>query len=236
MRLRTYDFCIERALYKGYIMMKFYSNVLLAGTLTLSPSVIYAQEELTGDTRLACEAVLCLSSSVRPAECSPALTRYFNILVYSKGVLRWGKTVSARKAFLNMCPASSNIQTADMPTLIDDIANGAGRCDSDFLNSRLRTRKTKMVCTDTGRGGYRADNESCTTVEYFEISNKKPTICRSYEENTLTELDGAKYVGTPINDGRWVSAGEYDEAQREWETERDRVEGNLKARGKFSNN
>ena len=33
----------------------------------------------TGDVRLACEAVLCLSSGTRPSECAPSLKRYFSI-------------------------------------------------------------------------------------------------------------------------------------------------------------
>ena len=35
--------------------------------------------ELTGDTKLACEAILCLSSSEKPHECDPAINRYFSI-------------------------------------------------------------------------------------------------------------------------------------------------------------
>ena len=33
----------------------------------------------TGDARLACEAVLCLSSGTRPSECAPLLKRCFSI-------------------------------------------------------------------------------------------------------------------------------------------------------------
>ena len=34
---------------------------------------------LDGDTKLACEALLCLSSGSRPHECGPSLSRYFGI-------------------------------------------------------------------------------------------------------------------------------------------------------------
>ena len=34
-------------------------------------------EELTGDSKLACEAILCLSTSTRPTECNESLRRYF---------------------------------------------------------------------------------------------------------------------------------------------------------------
>ncbi len=48
----------------------------------------------TGDVKLACEAVLCLSSGTRPSECAPALSRYFGI-----NKKFWSDTVNARKNF-----------------------------------------------------------------------------------------------------------------------------------------
>jgi len=51
----------------------------LIGFLSLFMIVItspaHAKDELTGDTKLACEALLCLSSSSRPTECIPSITR-----------------------------------------------------------------------------------------------------------------------------------------------------------------
>lgn len=38
------------------------------------PQIDTGQYELTGDTKLACEAILCLSSGTRPGECGPALS------------------------------------------------------------------------------------------------------------------------------------------------------------------
>lgn len=61
-----------------------------------------AQEELTGDTRLACEALLCLPSDVRPNECTPSLNRYFGIVRKKPA-----DTARARQAFLALCPVSS---------------------------------------------------------------------------------------------------------------------------------
>jgi hypothetical protein len=58
-----------------------------------------AADVLTGDKKLACEAILCLSSGDRPSECSPALSRYFSI---KKDF--WKDTVKARRKFLNKCP------------------------------------------------------------------------------------------------------------------------------------
>lgn len=55
---------------------------------------------LSGKTRLASEAILCLSSSLQPGECAPSLSHYFDIKIFRKGRLDWGDTVNARRAFL----------------------------------------------------------------------------------------------------------------------------------------
>ena len=89
-----------------------------------------AQDVLTGDTRLACEAILCLSSGTRPSECTPSLSRYFNI---TKRKL--SDTIRARLNFLQLCPVAS--QTPEMQSLVSAISRGAGRCDAQSLNSTL---------------------------------------------------------------------------------------------------
>ncbi|RZA23023.1 MAG: conjugal transfer protein TrbM, partial [Proteobacteria bacterium] len=59
--------------------MKLASTLVLSTALAAAAVPGHAQEVLTGDTRLACEAVLCLASGQRPNECSPSLQRYFSI-------------------------------------------------------------------------------------------------------------------------------------------------------------
>ena len=56
----------------------------------------------TGDTRLACEAVLCLASGTRPSECAPSLNRYFSI-----SARKLKDTIKKRANFLKLCPASN---------------------------------------------------------------------------------------------------------------------------------
>ena len=56
---------------------------------------------------LACEAVLCLSSSLQPGECAASLNHYFDIRKYAKGMLDWEATVDARRFFLGMCPVAA---------------------------------------------------------------------------------------------------------------------------------
>lgn len=57
-----------------FFMKEFIVPSLLAIALAL-PVVSRAADGdvLTGDTKLACEATLCLSSSDRPGECAPSL-------------------------------------------------------------------------------------------------------------------------------------------------------------------
>lgn len=85
-----------------------------------------ADDLLTGDTRLACEAILCLSSSSRPSECATSLKKY-----YSLRAKKWHQTVTKRKNFLKLCPASNDVN-------IDKIANSRSACDRSrgFLSSR----------------------------------------------------------------------------------------------------
>lgn len=72
---------------------------------------------LTGVTRLSCEALLCLSSGVRPGACNAALSHYFAIKKFT-----WPATFAARLKFLNKCPTGS-------PGLARKVAKGTRRCD-----------------------------------------------------------------------------------------------------------
>ena len=60
-------------------MKKKLLSIVAAVAALCSVGTASAQDVLTGDTRLACEAILCLSSGTRPSECTPSLSRYFNI-------------------------------------------------------------------------------------------------------------------------------------------------------------
>lgn len=66
-----------------------------------------AQAMFSGDTKLACEAVLCLSSGNRPSECNESIRKYYSISMKKA----W-KTARARKNFLDLCPAADPAVTA----------------------------------------------------------------------------------------------------------------------------
>ena len=72
--------------------------VLSIVAITMFASSAVAQE-ITGDAKLACEALLCLSSPTRPSECAPALKKYFSITDKKPH-----KQAKKRANFLKLCP------------------------------------------------------------------------------------------------------------------------------------
>lgn len=160
-------------------------------------NTLQAQDVLTGDTRLACEAVLCLSSGTRPGECAPSLARYFGI----KFDKPWD-TIKARIDFLNLCPAHSE---PGMPSLITAIAHGAGQCDATYLNRFNKIKMNRKECTKDRF----TREQTCSTKEVELISNTKPAYCQIYESHEYTDLN-TRYVGDMRTGGRWADADEYD--------------------------
>ena len=175
--------------------MKKSVSIAAIATLIASAHTLPASADdgvLGGVEGLACEALLCLSSSVVPGACSPSLSYYFGIV---KRTL--SQTLSARLDFLNLCPVAN--QSPEMQSLASAISNGAGRCDTASLNQILY---------------YRSDSEQAY------ISNQYPGYCSAYYTNSYTNfLAGAglpKYVGIPERGGYWVEAKDYAAALAEY--------------------
>lgn len=173
---------------------KLLSSLVVAVAAFGSVGTASAQEVLTGDTRLACEAVLCLASGTRPSECAPSLNRYFSITAR-----KFKDTLKKRRNFLNLCPVSN--QTPEMSSLISAQVNGAGRCDAQALNSTLIS--------------YRGWDSGETY-----ISNRMPDYCAAYTGHAYTDFNSSgtmpRYVGTPEEGGYWVEAKDYDRALAEY--------------------
>ena len=146
-----------------------------------------ADDLLTGDKRLACEAIMCLSTGTRPSECASSLSRYFGI-----HKRKLSKTISARHDFLKLCPAAS--MTPEMSDLVRAMSHGAGRCDVSSLNRDLARRAGGLL-------RYR-----------LIIDNRLPGYCASYLSHQYTDLDNTKprYVGAPGQGGYWVEAKDYE--------------------------
>ena len=125
--------------------------VLITALFITTITSASAQEPLSGDAGLACEAILCLSTGTRPNECLPSLRRYFSI---SYRLL--SDTIQGRFNFLKLCPIVGG--DANMSNLVDAIAHGAGRCDAPALNA------SQMV--------WQGDS--------YYISNSLPNYCAVY--------------------------------------------------------
>lgn len=171
----------------------------IALTLTicvLAAQTALAQTVIAGDTRLACEAILCLSSGQRPDQCTPSIARYFSITGR-----RLSDTIQGRINFLNLCPAAG--ADGNMKSLVSAIANAVGRCDVASLNTQLMTTYSG---DESGR---------------YSISNALPANCSSYTSHVYTaDLAGQTpvYVGTPERNGFWVEEGRYSSAIAEYES------------------
>ena len=159
--------------------MKFIVSMALGTVLASAAASSQGQELLTGDTRLACEAVLCLATGQRPNECNPSLRRYFSIKLRKPG-----DTVRERINFLKMCPASN--QLPQMASLISAMGAGAGSCDPASLNAALQS--------------YWESNDGSSRTF---ISNELPAVCRAYTQSAYIDQAtlGVRYVGTPERDG-----------------------------------
>jgi TrbM len=161
------------------------------------PTSASAAEELTGDPRLACEAILCLSSPTRPQECNASLQRHFSI-----SYRHWSDTVNARRDFLKLCPASSGTDQ-NMPVLVNDIANGAGRCDASYFNASLAHAIQVRVCP-AGASWDQRGGDDCTYKTIRVIDSRLPADCSTYTTNAYTYKLGVRYVGEPMDGGHWV--------------------------------
>lgn len=158
-------------------------RTLLAAIAFSATGSTYTQELLTGDTRLACEAIMCLAAGSQPSECTPAIQRYFSIVRK-----KFSETLKARSDFLQMCPAAN--QSTEMQSLVAAQANGAGMCDAVYLNQILRVNTGQDL----------RDNF---------ISNQMPANCAAYIGHAYSGRALPKYVGLPERGGNWVEQTDY---------------------------
>lgn len=128
---------------------------------------LMANGELTGDTKLACEAILCLSSGNPPHECQPSLRKYFSI-----SAKKWSDTVRKRKNFLKLCPANQTAQAdRNYDSLIETLSYVNGGCDANTLNANLQSTRKHIGYQDTD------DGIKPVYAKFVRINPNKPSYC-----------------------------------------------------------
>ena len=183
---------------------------------------------LTGDVRLACEAILCLSTGSPPSECDPSLSRYFSIEIWDCDEdgcwIDWSATYQARLNFLNMCPVVSDKEhSQEMHDLTDALVHGAvDQCKVEFLNRNNKKRKLceleKPKCVKYQNYASDAEyefnssiygNANRTCIEWkktgykYVISKEMPKNCKAYYGHAYTDID-IHYEGDECKGGKWV--------------------------------
>ncbi|EOG1383818.1 TrbM/KikA/MpfK family conjugal transfer protein, partial [Campylobacter jejuni] len=152
---------------------------LIASLLLFIGSNAFADDVLTGDTKLACEAILCLSSGTRPAECGPSLARYFAIHFKKP----W-KTIDARKAFLNLCPIQNdtNVEDLVLKNLVDDVlpSSDPRQCTPNYLNTQVETQRSY----------------STFGIMSYRINPNMPSFCYALINHQYTDYKMPKYTCT----------------------------------------
>lgn len=166
------------------------TSILGFSIANASPFVDVSQ--LSGDTRSACEALLCLASPVKPPECAPAITKYFSI----KFKKPW-KTLDARKSFLNLCPLGDGGAIVsgdkDLENWRNSIVNLTGTCFLSDLNNKYQRTilEMKEVCT----GGGHETPPSCRKVPVYgyRISTELDNNCKILSSSKYSNYK-LKYV------------------------------------------
>lgn len=183
--------------------------ITVSALIMAMPANAEEQDVLTGDPKLACEAVLCLATGTRPGECTPSLQKYFSISYRSLK-----DTIQGRLDFLSLCPTAN--QTTQMQSLVSAMANGAGRCDPESLNASLLS----WSIWDDGK---------------TFISDQMPSYCSAYTDHSYVDFLGAipRYVGVPERGGYWVEAKDYEIALAEYNS-RIVAEDEAKSRSDYS--
>lgn len=175
------------------------STILMASaTIAMTPPTA-AQDLLTGDTRLACEAILCLSTGSRPDECTKSLNRLFD------------KKPDEREPFLDLCPMSK--PTPEMQAMLPEITEEAMQ---SFILAALNAIDN---CTATALNKSETYHDNKADADY--IKNQLPVYCSAYANHAYTNADVSegmpRYVGKPQDGGFWSEADNYEQALKAYE-------------------
>ena len=185
--------------------------LILMGSILALPAE--AQDVFTGDTRLACEAVLCLATAKRPSECDPAVSRYRSIKHK-----KFRDTINARRQFLALCPKGPS--TPMLEALLDAQSTAEQFCDPSVLNW---SGDPRVIRQENGLD-FSLVNRGCGAGMWCvgerqepRISNVLPAQCAALANHPYVYEVMPRYVGTPDLFGRWVRPEDYEVAKANYD-------------------
>ncbi|HEH5160903.1 TPA: hypothetical protein SG818_001906 [Campylobacter coli] len=155
--------------------------------MNVSVSAIDLSEfTFTGDTKLSCEAVLCLASPYKPSECAPALARYFGF-----SAKYWSDVIRMRTNFLNLCPLGANnaIKSDDkeLEAWRNSLVNLTGTCYIPDLNKK---QQRTILWVEDKRCTH---GDGCTTVKInhygFRIDPNLDNNCKILSSNKYSDYN-----------------------------------------------
>lgn len=166
----------------------------LVFAMSLSAAAAAAQgsgndDIFTGDKRLACEAVLCLSSPQRPSECSSALNRFFGIKKFKKGKFSASRTKSARTQFLQLCPDAGD---KNLAALVGAIGSTLNQCDAGYLNTRKVYYAQKFDVLKASWGQWELVGRRNNDVDSSRFNSRRYPQCTNRQLNYLANWRSGK--------------------------------------------
>lgn len=187
----------------GLLVASMFSGIATASQS--SPPI----DVLTGDTRTACEVILCMSSSQGRdiPECHAPLRKYFSIRAK-----KWGDTLRKRRNFLDLCPAAN--ENAKMSALTTAIQNQEYACDAATLNSRTETKRQHIWRSSDDGGSF--------TRRWYRTQSFIPKFCKDLYNHEFTEYSQIKQPKYVCDVNKWYTKSDWDrgfeqvEVSRKW--------------------
>ena len=165
--------------------------------LFLLSNLIHAQT-LSGDTRSACETLLCLTSNVRPPECKQSIARYYSI----RGV-SVGDTSVARQSYLSLCPVVGQPGASTLNSALTAIDRFASQCSPLQLNTNTFDAQV-YACKDKDghpSGYVLSKTDECNDQAVIKVvDDRLPAQCIG---DVWTSGIRPRYVGNIIAGGHW---------------------------------
>lgn len=156
-----------------------FATILFFGVVSSSNAI--KLDILTGDTKLACEAMLCLASPVKPPECGAALARYFSI-----DARKWADVIAKRRSFLNLCPVDASSDPEMYKYKNDILVHLDGECSVSALNNRV---EDTLLRTETIQKCSHGDGCTTEIIKHYgyRINPQLTNSCRLLASSKYTD-------------------------------------------------